>query len=469
MKKIGALLLAIMMIAVVGLAYATDADDTYTGSGNDNADNFAGLDATPQTIPITKGIVFFNVNGSDVYEPNVTFSYEVAPDTAVAEDGSTATVTDDGSLNNNIPVVRNVYPGPAGGVDGTSISFAANTTNGTHTAAAAGTEVEKTANLTLDISKFKRPGIYRYIITESVTSPSAGANDSAKLQAAGLTARDANYDNTRYLDVYIRNGSSGLEMYGAVIFKTTKASGDEGKDSITTTTKKTTGFEPNPTGDDSITYANDPNVDKYYTYDFTVKKTVSGSMADKNHEFPFYVTVSNSISGAMFTYTADNAESFTSANNASGAVTLSAANFSIGSDALTSNLTLKNNDFIKLVGLPSSQATELAVVVKEFNDTYDQYTASVSAVSTNQPSIAKTNDADGSSGVMNASTGSVETASFAVKTNDVESQILTIDNNLTEISPTGVVLRIAPYALMLAAGIFLLLLSRKRKNNSEEA
>ena len=463
MKKIGALLLAIMMIAVVGLAYATDADDTYTGSGNDNADNFTGLTANPQTIPITKGIVFFNANGSAVYEPNVTFKYEVAPDTAVAADGTTATVTDD------VPVVRNVYPGPAEGVIGTTISFAANTTNGTHTAAADGTEVEKTEALTLNISKFERPGIYRYIITESVMSPATGADDSAKLQAVGLTARNANYDNTRYLDVYIRNGSSGLEMYGAVIFKTTGASGDEGKDSITTTTKKTTGFEPNPTGDDSITYENDPNVDKYYTYDFTVKKTVSGSMADKNHEFPFYVTVSNSISGAMFTYTADNTETFTDATNARGVVTLTAANFSIGSNADTSNLTLKNNDTIKLVGLPSSQATELAVVVKEFNNTYDQYTASVSAVSTTQPSIAKTNDTIESNGVMNASTGSVETASFDVKTNDVASQILTIENNLTEISPTGVVLRIAPYALMLAAGIFLLLISRKRKNNTEEA
>ena len=422
MKKIGALLLAIMMIAVVGLAYATDADDTYTGSGNDNADNFTGLTANPQTIPITKGIVFFNANGSAVYEPNVTFKYEVAPDTAVAADGTTATVTDD------VPVVRNVYPGPAEGVIGTTISFAANTTNGTHTAAADGTEVEKTEALTLNISKFERPGIYRYIITESVMSPATGADDSAKLQAVGLTARNANYDNTRYLDVYIRNGSSGLEMYGAVIFKTTGASGDEGKDSITTTTKKTTGFEPNPTGDDSITYENDPNVDKYYTYDFTVKKTVSGSMADKNHEFPFYVTVSNSISGAMFTYTADNTETFTDATNARGVVTLTAANFSIGSNADTSNLTLKNNDTIKLVGLPSSQATELAVVVKEFNNTYDQYTASVSAVSTTQPSIAKTNDTIESNGVMNASTGSVETASFDVKTNDVASQILTIEN-----------------------------------------
>lgn len=458
--------MAIMMIAMVGAAFATSADDTYSGSNNTNAISVAGT----TSIPLTKGIVFFNANGSSVYEPNVTFSYVVAPAT-IAANGSNATVTDDASTHNPAgAVTRNVYLGPTGGVTGTTISFAANTTNGTHAATATGTEVERSGNLSLDITKFSKPGIYRYLITESVTNPSSGSDDSANLQAAGLKERDSGYDNTRYLDVYIRNKSdgSGLEMYGAVIFKTTAASGSEGKDSITTSTKKTTGFEPNPTGDNSITYANDPNVDKYYTYDFTVKKTVSGSMADTKHEFPFYVAVSNSINNAMFTYTADGSETFTGANVASGVVTLTAANFSIGSDANTSNLKLKNNDTIVLVGLPSSQTTDLAVVIKEFNDTYDQYTASTTAVSTTQLTIAKTNDSTGTTGVMTASTGSVETASFNVKTNDVAAQILTINNNLTEISPTGYVSRFAPYALILVAGIVLLIVAKKRKPHKDE-
>lgn len=357
-----------------------------------------------------------------------------------------------------------MYPGPTDGVTGTTITFAANTTNGTHTAATTGTEVEKTSNLTLDISKFSRPGIYRYVITESVTSPSTGATDSAKLQAAGLTARDAEYATTRYLDVYIHYNTSGdLEMYGAVIFKS--ASATPGQDSITTTTEKTTGFEPGL--DSASDYSTDKNVDKYYTYDFTVKKTVSGSMADKNHEFPFYVTVSNSINGAMFTYTGDSAESFTGATNVSGVVTLNAADFSIGADSTSSSLTLKNNDTIVLVGLPSKQDTgsELSVVVKEFNNTFDQYTASATALVSGS---ATTQALNPTTGIMPASTGTAALASaFDIKTNDVANQVIAFTNNLSEISPTGVVLRVAPYALMLGAGIVLFLLSRRRKEENE--
>jgi len=477
MKKLVSLILAIMMIAAVGVVFATSADDTYTGSNNTNATSVVGDDK----IPLIKGIVFFNANGSNVYEPNVTFSYGVAPAT-IAADGSDATVTDDASTHDPaVAVQRNVYPGPNDGVTGTTISFSA--TNAIKSSDAAGAEVEKTGNLTLDIMKFSRPGIYRYLITETVTSPSTGT-DSERLQAAGLTERGSGYDNTRYLDVYIRNKAdgSGLEMYGAVIFKTTGTSGNEGKDSIDTATKKTTGFEPNPTGDSNITYANDPNVDKYYTYDFSVKKTVSGSMADTTHEFPFFVSVTNSIPGAMFTYQYDGTENFnvnatagtqtTNGTVMTAPVTLSNSGFAIGVDNVAVNngaLKLKHNDTIKLIGVPSNQTTELAVVVKEFNDTYDQYTASTS-VTNGTLSIANTNGSNPAvlSGIMTASTGSMITSSFDLKSNDTVGQILTINNNLTEISPTGYVSRFAPYALILVGGIILLIISKKHKKNTDE-
>jgi len=436
MKKMSALVLALVMVLVMGTT-AFAATESYSGSNREEATGVAGTTA----IPLTKAIVFFNVNGSTVYEPNISFSYEVTSDTAVEADGTTAAVTD----GNDPAVTRNVYPGPDGGVTGTEIEFS---TAKTAAASAAGVKVEESSSLGVNLSSFERPGIYRYLITET---------SSVAVTEAGLTARDADYDDTRYLDVYIRyNDSDALEMYGAVIFKS--ASDTPGQDSITVETKKTTGFEP--TGEET-SYVDDKNVDKYTTYDFTVKKTVSGSMADRNHEFPFYVAVSNSISGAKFTYTADGSETYTGMAVDEAVAILSAAEFSIGSDDKDSNLRLKHDDTIQLIGVPSSQTDALSVVIKEFNDTFDSYTPTASATHGELSMTAGT--------AMTALIGSDATLSFDVKANDGTEQILAIDNNLTEISPTGVVLRVAPYALMLGAGFFLLLVARKRKNSAEEA
>ena len=63
---------------------------------------------------------------------------------------------------------------------------------------------------------------------------------------------------------------------------------------------------------------------------------------------------------------------------------------------------------------------------------------------------------------------SMTTASFNLKGNDTEGQVLTVTNTLAEISPTGYVTRFAPYALILVGGIVLLVIAMKRKGRKEE-
>ena len=449
LKKISALLLALAMVmSLTSVAWAADntADNnTYSGSGHKFAVGVAGK----TKIPLIKSIVFVNVNGSDVYEPNITFSYAVEP---ASIEESTYTVTDSAGH------VAYVHPGVPDGVSGVDIPFGIEvdgTDTDTVTASAAGTEFERTRDLTVDLSKFTKPGIYRYKITE--TSNPAAVTD------VGLTARTEEYNPVRFLDVYIHYADHDenpetpeiLQMYGAVIFKSTAA--DAGQDNIIKTTEKTTGYEPSATSGD---LKDDDTVDRYTTYDIVIKKVVDGSMADTTNEFPFYVSVTNSISGAKFTYTPDASESITGANGSGTTYTLTSDAFQIGANSKQSSLTLKHNDSITLTGVPSKQTDSLAVVVNEFNNTYDAYVASVAAANgdiTITPATA-----------MPASTGSAETSSFAIKTNDTANQTITVTNKLDEISPTGVVMRVAPYMLILAAGVTLLLISRRRKAVVEE-
>ena len=56
-------------------------------------------------------------------------------------------------------------------------------------------------------------------------------------------------------------------------------------------------------------------------------------------------------------------------------------------------------------------------------------------------------------------------ATIADKT---QNSVIGLTNTLAEVSPTGVVLRIAPYVAILGGGIALLLLSKRTKKDDED-
>jgi len=75
--------------------------------------------------------------------------------------------------------------------------------------------------------------------------------------------------------------------------------------------------------------------------------------------------------------------------------------------------------------------------------------------------------ASGSAMTANSAKPAVLTT-FNVKSNDDSSQLLTITNTITEVSPTGYVTRFAPYALILVGGILLLIIAKKHKKTTDE-
>ncbi len=60
-------------------------------------------------------------------------------------------------------------------------------------------------------------------------------------------------------------------------------------------------------------------------------------------------------------------------------------------------------------------------------------------------------------------------STFDVKTNDVANQLITVTNTLKEISPTGLVLRFAPFAIMAAFGILFLVLAHRRNKKKDDS
>lgn len=465
MLKIGALLMALVMILVLGTtAFAADGTNNTNddkGSLNGTPPNTAIKTVTSNQFTLNKTLIVFNPEAVGVYEPTIQYTYAVSPVT-VSTGSDRATVTDDGSLNDNDPVTLNVKSGVAGGLAFTSAAAFANT-NTKVNATKTGTLVEKNIVLTVDPTVFRAAGIYRYKLTDTT--------EVSALNAVGIT-RPEGYKVDRYIDLYVKNdgkdattGNPKFKIENAVVFAETSVT-DPTTDDITTTTLKTTGYNESAQSDND--YTDDTAADHYYTYNLKVEKETTGNLADKTHQFPFAVAISD-IKAAKITYAG---VGIAAANAADEDVSSGAVNK--GTLAEDSVLKLKDGDSVTFYGIPfGAKAT-----VSEYNDTYDEYTAKKDGTKTTNAStlvqlaadvtlVSKKAEEKAELANILIDAGKAHTAADATQSS-ANTTLAHFTNNLAEISPTGVVLRFAPYALMLVAGIVLLVLSRRKTAKEED-
>ena len=80
MKKLVSFILAIMMIEMVGAAWAA------------NMGTNGRVESTDTSINLKKGIVLYNTEGSNIYYPTITYTYSIASATITS---GTTSVTDD--------------------------------------------------------------------------------------------------------------------------------------------------------------------------------------------------------------------------------------------------------------------------------------------------------------------------------------------------------------------------------------
>ena len=447
----------------------------YTTADTQNLDN--------KSINLKKEITVYNPDETLIYGPAITYTYAIAAASGSELVNITDATTDHTS---GLATTTQALGGVTTGV--TMTGTAANTIAWTNAdildASSTGTANYK--NLTIDFSTvvFTQPGVYRYKITETASA----------YTTSGVT--DGSINAVRYLDVYVmrssafdatHDGTSGHEfvagdwkIYGYVcIAEESVATNAGGTTAVTTSTTKTNGFV------DTNSEANVSTADEYRTYNLTIGKTLTGDATMNGHKFPFDATWTAGNATGTFQFIVEETGTASATKVAQGATTTVNGNtvaadtlYKVGGADVVGTVNkdgtplIANDGTIKYIGIPNGTK----VTVTEKNDvvgtTYTTTaTEAIGSGTAADVAFDSTSTAALSTDSKTATTDQNDTAVYAeasAPTND-SNVAIQFTNKLAIISPTGYVVRFAPYALMLGAGIVLLLLTRKMKRDPDEA
>ena len=414
-KKIGAILLALtMLFALSATAFAAGPDNSEGNLGpKDNGQSTGGTYtlATEKwgsaITAATFNVHFQRVDDTNAKLPKTQFSYTIANGSAKA---ATA----------NTPAIKAGVTGGATIPNPTTDTW--NTVNDT-------TEID-TISLSFDKTKFSQPGVYRYTITQ--------ADMTSEQTAIGIENGDKAGNHTEkvlYLDVYVSKVSGELSVVAAVLLKTDAAPSLSHTDGSVPDTLET------------ATYSNkvDGFYNKFTTYEVTLQKVVEGDAGDTDFEFPF-ILVAEYTEGEDANTTIEGLEYKAEANAKATCIDT----YTVKTEA--SGLKMKHEGKITLKGLPKK------AIVKLFEDIDAGEGYLISSVATNL---------DAAAGLTKQKTDTQYTTMGTV--NGTDGADITYTNERNSISPTGVVLRVAPYALMLAAGFVFLLIGKRRREEEPEA
>ncbi|MBR3403637.1 MAG: hypothetical protein IKG67_15515 [Parasporobacterium sp.] len=472
LKRVGAIILALVMvlgmstIAFAAVDLSNGEVGGYTVADTPNLND--------KVVNIKKEITVYNPDEALVYGPAITYNYAIAG----ATEEELVNITDSTSPANN------TEPDHYSGLAVTTKALSGVTTGLVATGAGSGTGIPKIVwtnadildasangtanykNLTIDFSSvvFSQPGVYRYKITETAENYIT----SGVLDGNGETA------NVRYLDVYVMRSDSYTDgttaaqwrIYGYVCV-------ENGTSDIDPSTTKTNGFVD----------SNSSEADEYRTYNLTIGKTLTGDATMNNHKFPFDATWTAGDATGTFQFIVEETGTVsvtkgaqTETTTVNGTTVVADTLYKVGgADAVgTTNKDgtplIANEGTIKYIGIPNGTK----VTVTETNDvagtTYSTTGTEKIGSETGSDIVwtggtsAKSNDGKIATMAPNATTIYAQ-SSAPTADNNVAIQVI---NALSLISPTGVVMRFAPYALILVAGLVLLGVALKRRTKKDD-
>lgn len=462
LQKIGSLLLALALVLAVSAAFASSALDGGEVGGFTQPD-------TPKTdiekvISIQKEITVFNPDEELIFAPAITYTYTVTSGTEVS-------ITDDTSDHSSgTAVTASTIAGITTGLKVNGVDSASGTLEWTN-ADILDASADGTANckeFTLDFSDvvFTQPGVYRYVITEAANA----------YTTSGVTETTGTH--TRYLDVYVMRSTTYAEpldkddwkIYGYVCTIDNEDITPDG-DTTTTGAVKTNGFVA-ATNDGTTVKA-----DEYHTFNLTIGKTLSGDDTMKNNKFPFDATWTAGDATGTFQFAVK-------ASDAAVTKTAQAAATSVGGTDVAADTLYKvggadavgtadkdgtpsiaDGGTVKYIGIPDGTkvtvtetnnvtGTTYTTTVEE-DDTAVAFTGGTAVLSTDSKTATM---AQGTTAIYAQSAAPAADTDVAIQ----------FTNTLALISPTGYVVRYAPYGLMLIGGIALLIVAKKHRRHTEE-
>ena len=287
--------------------------------------------------------------------------------------------------------------------------------------------------ITFDISKFATPGVYRFVVSEGdATGP-----NSKDVEAMDVTVDGAKkpYQKERFLDVYVRlkeGGAAGeKEIYGYVLH-----SGDTSVTNNQSGNKhagdKNSGFD----GDGNKQGKKDTpqGYTRYVPRKIKIDKKISG-MINKDNAFPFIVNLYHNKATGQDT---DNGELQVKVKlpDANGYVVKKV------SEIPNLGASLKDNQSLEIIGLPKMTTFD----VKERNNAPLTIKSDV-RFSTN---IAAPVPEDNTNPVLSETLPTTQLSTARDKSLEANNVHVAYHNHIDEITPTGVVLTVAPYAMMMA-------------------
>ena len=362
------------------------------------------------SAPVIKKVLYTD---GHTYAPATTFHFDVAFDSATHtfKDGNT-TIQDLGTptdTQDNVAVkVADIAFKPA---DGLGLPLDEH-----------GRYFERSGNITVDTTKFPGPGYYLFNMTERNDGYEGIRYDASTYKLLVIITVDASGNKHSQVTV------SRMNADGSLSAKTEYVGNNYGRENT-----------PPPTPERPPITPDTPDKD---VHDVTIKKVVTGNMVpDLNKKFKLTVTINPTNKNGMTT-------GLNERYQVTGEGTATAEDDFIEAGTSKSFEVQNGGNGFNIHGLTDGDM----ITVKEENG--QSYTMTVKADEANKVSPAITTDY--------MSVTNYTTPAFAALKNGAK---VTIQNNKGSITPTGIVMSVAPYALMLAVagGLGVVFFNRKKE------